>query len=286
MKLSITKFKETTSLLFLFSLPFEYWDPFGVREFFTITKMLGFLYMGFSLFSFKSSFNIRFVKKPVVILLCLWLLLVFMTIFHNRYGNETTVFHATFLLNIILFWLLTNDLIRNKGLYKKFFASLIAGVLLMSVLIGFGFGLDSRVDEELGSFRVSFFGSNPNSIGNLAAISLFFAFHMFLMRSQYYGKLTLLILLSFPSLLSLSSFSGSRGSLLIVAVGIISLILFQKGSSTKRIVTLMVGVIFLYYGFNILIQSSILLSRLRETVETGTFGGRDEIWVQAWEIFT
>ena len=283
--IKLDKIRQIVLLLFVYSLPFEYWNPFGISSIFTISKSLGILYFILSTLNIKLFFTIKYVKKPITVLLIIWLLLLFQSIFNYWPGSKMSVYNFSFLQNIALFWLVSNDLIRNKRLLPKLFSTLLFGVLTMGVLISFGIGLDTSIDTELGTYRLSFFGSNPNTIGNLAAISLFLSGHMLLNRKKYFGNATLLVVLFIPVFLNLLIFSGSRGSAIISIASIFLLFLFKKENSFKRVFFVILGIGIVFFLLSKMMESELMANRLTTGLEEGGLGGRMEIWKAAFDIF-
>ncbi len=271
-------------IVFIASLSFEYWDPLGISSFFTITKFFGLLYFLFSLFNIKKYFDLRYTKSPVVILLFLWVYLLVISVINLKPSTSLSILNFTFLQNIVLFWLISNDLIRKPNIKRILFLGLILSVISMSILIGFGIGLDIETDQ-IGTTRLSFFGSNPNGIGNLAAIALFLTLHMLIYRRKYFGKITWLMLLTIPPLLNLISLSGSRGALIIALVGVLSLIILQRGNSIKKVVISVVGLALIYFGIGVILESDVMRNRVLSSLEDGGLGGREIIWNHALEIF-
>lgn len=284
-KSKIYRIKIFTLLLFVFSLPFEYWDPYGIAYFFTVTKFVGLFYMLLSLFDLKENLRLKDTKTPVLILLLLWVLLFFQSVFNNKYNSPISIYNFSFFQNIILFWLLSNDLIKNNRLFKYLLVSLIAGVSLMGLLVSIGIGLDLSIDSELGSYRLTFFGSNPNGVGNLAAVALFFVLGMLLNKEEYFNNKTYYFALTIPNLLMLLSLSGSRGALVISLIGVIVIFFFQTKSLKKRILSIALGIIFLLFGFSKILESQVMQSRVALTTTEGSLGGREEIWRHALDIF-
>jgi len=272
-------------ILFVFSIPFEYWDPLGIAHFFTVTKFAGLLYFVFSLFDVKNNFTIKYIKTSVFILLYLWLFLLIQGIVNYWYGTTLSVFNFTFFQNIILFWLISNDLNRNPNIVKKIFLSLVISVFAMATLASLGVGLNTEIDSELGSYRLTFFGSNSNTIGNLASISLLFVLAMVINKRDYYGKKTLLLTLSIPSLISILSLSGSRGALFISFIGVVVLLVFQKVSLNRKLILLLVGSVFIFLAINEIMETEVMQRRISLTTSEGSIGGRDIIWKHALDIF-
>lgn len=281
----IYKIRIIALCLLLFSLPFEYWDPFGFREVFTVTKIAAVFYFFFSLFDIKSNFSVSQIKKPLFLLFGLWVLLFIQNVFNHWPGSKVSILNLSFLQNILLFWLVANDIIRNPLLFKKISLSFVFGVLLSGLLVNFGIGLNNEIDSELGTFRLYFFGSNPNTIGLLAAIALIFLINILLNWKSYYSKKTFLLLLGVPLLISLLSFSGSRGALFTAFIGITLLFLFQKTSLTKKFFFVIAGSVFIYFAASEIFQSSIMQSRLQDSIGLESLGGRKEVWNIALDVF-
>src|SRR5690606_3989760 len=110
---------------------------------------------------------------------------------------------------------------------------------------------------------------------------------MLLKRNKYYGKITFFFLLLIPSIIAMLALSASRGAFIITLAGILILILFQKASSTKRLITIILGITALVIGISQILDSDIMKRRLELSMSdtSKTLGGRDEIWYDALNIF-
>ena len=281
----VDNIRQIILLLFIFSLTFEYWDPLGISSFFTITKSIGILYFLFSLLNIRKYFTIKYVKIPIIVLLTIWLLLFLQSVFNYWPSSRVSIYNFTYLQNIALFWLVTNDLVRNSRLMPKLFIFLSAGVFLMAILVSLGIGLDSSIDRELGTYRLSFFGSNPNTIGNFASISLLLSIHMILNRKKYFGKFMWATVFAIPFFFNLLSLSGSRGSVLITVVGIILLFVLRKGNSIKKIFSIIISMGVISFLISKLMETEIMKQRIMNGIDEGGMGGRSYIWKAAIDIF-
>ena len=281
--MSIERYINFSLLAFVFSLPYEYWDPFGISSYFTVTKTFGLFFFLFSFFDKRQSFELRNINKPLLALFALWILLIVTSNINYSGRNSVTLFHFTFLQNIILFWLISNRVKINPKLIPKIFLSLILGVFTLGVLLNFGIGIET--DVELGSTRLMFFGTNPNRVGDLSAIAIFIAFHMLTKRSIYFGKATWLILLTVPILVNILILSGSRGALLVTLVGTVTLFFFQKVSVKKKIILSIVGFLFLFILFHMIQDSEIMSRRLEKTFSEHYIDDRGLIWKHSFDIF-
>lgn len=274
-------------LLFVFTLPFEYWNPFGISDVFTITKMAGLLYFLFSLASISKLRRQGYVYNfsPVRVLVLLWMYVVLRAIFNYHTGSLYGVFEITFIQNIFLFFLIANDLSNDSKLKKKLFLAFITGVFLMGTLSSIGIGIEINLEAVRSESRLSFFGSNPNSVGNLAAVAILLVIAMINEKTDYYGKRTLLLLFTLPSLLTILALSGSRGALLISFAGAMALIFLKKTTSEKKLFYIVFSIAILAFALNEILQTGIMENRIQKTLVEGNLGGRTDIWNIALGIF-
>src|SRR5690554_2560399 len=110
---TLLQLKRVFLILFVFSLPFEYWDPFGISSFFSVTKMAGFAYAAMAFLTIRDSFDLK-IFKYVKLLLIFWILLLVLSHLNYTSSNTVSIFNFTILQNIILYWLITSDLIRRS----------------------------------------------------------------------------------------------------------------------------------------------------------------------------
>lgn len=282
----IYKLKVAMLMIFVIALPFENWDPFGISSFFSVTKMAGVLYALFALMSIKHSFDMKISFPAVKIMLLLWFWVGLQSVFNYWVGTKFPIFNITLLQNIILFWLITSDLIKNPKLFKYLYLAFIFGVLLMTSLASTGVGISLEYEYGLaGEARLSFFGANPNVIGNFCSLSLILVAYLIMNNDRYFGKFSLLLLATVPTTLTIIGLSGSRGALGLVLVGLVGLFIVYKTSMMKKIIIMFVGVFALVFAVDKVLESDIMQRRLQKTFEEDDIGGRDRLWGNALEIF-
>jgi|GEM_PF-1233967 len=279
----IYKLKLSFLFLFLTSLPFEYWDPFGISSYFTITKFIGLSYFLLSLLDFRNNFKYNQIKSLLIPLSCIYIYYVLQGFNNPTVESINSVFYFTLVQNIVLFWLVSNDIIRNPKIISKLFLSIIVGTVIMGVLIYLRIGVDPTYD--LGYFRVSFFGSNPNNIGDIVALSIFLIGYLIIKRREYFGRTTWLLIFLSPLLVAILGLTGSRGALLTLFGGILIFILLQKGKRGKRYLYIIVGICILYVLFDKLIENNVMDKRITNAIEEKNLGGRDIIWKESLQIF-
>ncbi len=285
-KRHLYKLKIATLLLFVFSLGFEYWDPLGIRHFFTVTKFTALLYFLLSFLDIKNNFALR--KKDRIIILSafgywftLFIISLISTIFYPGIDID---FHMPILQLVFLFWLIYNDLNRQPTLRVKLLLSFIIGIGFVSVLTSLGIGLGIGSGEELyEGARLYFFGMNPNTVGNLTALVLFGVISIVFAPKNIYGKWKYLLLLLVPNLLMLIGMSGSRGALVMVFAGFTVLFLFRKTNVFNKIITILIGIFILSFLYDYFLQFDTIQGRLGSNVQS--IGGRTGIWKAAIDIF-
>ncbi len=268
-------------LLFVFSLPFEYWDPFGISSFFSVTKMSGFGYASIAFLTIRESFNFK-IFKNVKLLLVLWVWLLLMSLFNYTGLNTVSVFNFTILQNILLYWLIASDLESKNIQIKTIMLTFVVSVVLMTILLTLGIGLGEEYVENVS--RVTFFGNNPNTIGVSVSLATVFSLYFVLNASTTYGKNVYLVLFAIPSFTNLLLSSGSRGALITLTLSLSLLFITNKAVPYKRIMQigfLMLGAI---YFMGKIVESNLMYNRLTLSLEEGNTAGRGEIWENVLDI--
>lgn len=189
--------KRTILILYIFALPFEFWDPFGIASFFSVTKIVGFVYAAMALLTIKESFN-KYVFKYVKYLLFLWVWLLLVSMFNYIGTNTSSVLNFTLFQNIIFYWLIASDLKNGNIQIKTLMLSFVLSILLMNVLLTLGMGMGQEYVE--GTSRLTFFENNPNTVGLLAGLAIVFALYFILNPHKTFGKKGFLVLLALPVL--------------------------------------------------------------------------------------
>lgn len=283
MKIPINKIKRFLLLLFIFSLPFEYWDPFGISSSATVTKMAGFLYFAVAMLKARQSFAVKYNHFVISILFFLWAWIGIQSMFNYWAGTSFPLFNVTLFQCIILFWLISNDIIAGRIGMKQVFLFFVLGVFFMSVLAAFGIGIQQ--DISTGEVRISFFGSNPNSIGVFASLAFIMMFGMVIDKKKYFGRKTYLLLIAIPNILHMIGLSASRGAFVVVVVSLLLFFLGYRGSLDKKAFLLIVGTLILIFSINSILDSEIMRERVGRTMEEDSIGIREVIWGHSLQIF-
>lgn len=282
-KKNLLNFKRICLLLFIFSLPFEYWDPFGIASFFSVTKMAGFMYAGVALFIGKESFD-QSIFKYIRLLLLLWILLVILSMLNYIGTNTVSIFNFSLIQNILMYWLIATDIKKRNVHIKSIMLSFVLSIVLMSILLMFGIGLGQEFEE--GVSRITFFENNPNTVGVLAGLAIVFSLYFILNPSKTFQKKGTLALLALPGFINLLMLSGSRGALITTALSIVIMLIMNKSTPFKRILQFGLLVIATSYFLDKLMESEVMYKRLTQSIEEGGTGGRDEIWDNVIDIWS
>jgi len=271
----------------VFSLGIEYWDPFGVRNVFTITKFAGILYTLLSFIYLKKNLELTQMNKPLVYsLFLLWFWMTLVSLFSsNIVGADIYLFLGFFQL-IILFWLVFNDVSNNPKIRNYIFLSFVSGVVLVSILLSLGIGIENvQGDLVRGAdgTRIYFMGMNPNRMGDMGAIAILLVFSL-VFSGSYKSKKRYLFLLLIPSLLTVIGFSGSRGSFVLTFLGLFVFFLLKKQRIQRRIIFMVIGAFSIMLIYEFMSGFEILQQRLVMSIEEGDTGGRLRIWEKVLDI--
>ncbi len=274
-------FKKGFLILFIFSLPFEYWDPFGVASFLSVTKIAGFGYAGLALLNGWDSFDLTLDRyiKPLFIF---WIYLVVISLFNYTAVNTESVLNFTLLQNIILYGLIASDLKKGNIKTKTLILAFILSITLMSILLGAGIGVGYDFEEN--TTRLTFFNNNPNTVGVLAGLAIVFTLYLLLNIKDTFGRYTLLLLLVLPGFLNLLLLSASRGALFTTGIAVLIMLILSKAAPFKRIFQIALLVLASSYFLDKLMESELMYNRLTQFIDEGNTAGRGEIWDNVIEI--
>jgi len=280
----ILKVKIFALLLFVFSIPFENWNPFGISSFFSVTKMAGVVYAVMAILLPKMSFSFeRQVFLPFKVLGLFYLLLSLISIFNYNGQNQLSPVNFTLFQNIISYWLIASDLNKRNVNMNKIFLSFTFSIILMGILIVLGIGLGSEYVE--GETRLTFFNNNANMLGVFTGVALTFTIYFILNSHQTYGNKVYLLLFSLPLFVNMLLSSGSRGALISTVLSVLTLILLNRDKKYKKMIQYLVLILGGSFLLDKLMESNVMYERILITVEMGSLGERDTLWRDALKIF-
>lgn len=289
--------KFTCVLLIIFSilLALGTWNPFlpaadieNENSGFSLAQIYSVIFIAY-LFCVRLFYygQLKFTSwKKYIVLFYITLLLSTSYWSINELSISTAVFFLKFFLSVSLCFLLPEIFVRNK---KYLYYSLAAFSFACGfVALLFSIGL---LDEftYISKGRVFIFGENPNSTsGRIVIAFLFLLYLVFKNPLKWRKKRFWLVLLFFPMLMMIIA-SGSRGSFLILCIGIIAFLLLNPSvSNLKKYVILICSVFVLGIAVSFIASRHSefsLFSRLGDSFEYGETGGREKLNSYSFQIF-
>lgn len=273
---SIQNIQYFFACLFFASLNFEVFSPIVPN--FSIAKMVALLYLGASLLTTKQLFSTKNIGIPLFSVLAMFFLMVLSSIIHMQ--SNYSVFNTTLFLNIVMFWLLLNHQRRDDRVFHQ-------GMLWFSVssfVVGlcFYFNIAVTIGDDM---RVVVFGENANGLGIKmgcgALVLLCYCLAHSIERPIYKPWL---LVMAIPMVLLLFA-TASRVAILVLVASVVLFVLFRK---TKRGITkviwLVVGIVVLYFGYQLVLQQDVLMARMETTINEGNLSGREYIWQKYNEV--
>ena len=274
---SIMKIEKIHTIIlccFVFLLHFENWEVFGRIDYFTITKLFGYIYFALALRDIKHFFSFSHLKiflLPVLIFLSLLTFISFIN-YDSLYRNYVQVFDFTFIQCLLLFWIICNHLHNQTKIANWTLFFFIAGAITAGVLCYFGIGI--TMEEG----RLSIFNENQNFIGNRMAISILILLSFVFENPLRWGVLRFLLLLTLPLMLPIIGLTGSRQAILGLAIGLMLFIIFIKMEKTTKIGFVVIAIVGGIILGNYLSQFDSLHQRIITSIESGDNAGRTDIW--------
>lgn len=262
--------------LFFASLNFEVFSP--IVPDFSVAKMAALLYIGSSLLTPKKLFSTRNIRLPLYSVFAMFFLMVLSSIIHMQ--SNKSIFSTTLFLNIIMFWLLLNHQRRDSRVFHQ-------GLLWFSISsfvvgLSYFFNIGVTVGEDL---RVVVFGENANGLGVKMSVGALFLLNYCLNHTR--KKLLYrpwLLVMAIP-MLSLLFATASRVALLVFAFGVVLFVLLRQTKRTyTKFLWLFVGLIAIYYGYQVVLQQEVLMTRMEKTIDEGSVSGRDYIWSKYMDL--
>ena len=172
---------------------------------------------------------------------------------------------------------------RDQKTAERALITFVVGCVLLSLLQITAIA-SHAVETDAAIVRVTAFGFHPNNLarilmlGLLAMIGLSFGRGKSLLRP-------LLFTLPFIILIGAALIqTGSRGGLIALAAGIMTLVL-RRGTVMKRVLNVAGLLLFLGFFFLAALQSDVMRARFEETIEEGDLARREQIYPTAWQMF-
>jgi O-antigen ligase len=218
-----------------------------------------------------------------------WCFLVYLYIFVTLSVLEPSQHRSLTVLNVFLLAQLTVlawiafSVLRHRRTAER--ALLIFGVGCVALAFLQITGVASRVvDTESAVIRVTALGFHPNNLARILMLGLLAMIGLTFGRSR---SLLRPIFVTWPFIVLIGAAliqTGSRGGLLALAAGIMTLVL-RSGTFGMKVLNATILVFMLGFFFWAALQSDIMRARFEETLEEGDLARRELIYPTAWQMF-
>ncbi len=291
--IKIKKLYSLSLILLMFSIsigPAFYllWDPSLIHERFNQGSLL--VYFSLILLViiglltgdlFKAIFKY---KSDFWILLCLILTLSLSSIlYENNIGDINFNFKLLVLVNIYL--LLKHILFKYPNLKNVFIFSISISSGLIAIIYTF---LIKTKYSFYSSGRFFMLGENPNSYSTRFVIGTILTLYI-LISNKIKQKNKFWLVLFLPFLLIQIYISGSRGSIVMLILGLLLLFFNVKMTFNKKLLSIFILILIIIIGSIFLPKIKNLdvstKERLVETIKEKDTSGRTNIWGEAFELF-
>lgn len=260
--------------LFIFSLPFEYWDPLGIANVLSVSKMAGLIFAVTFVLNYS---RFRVTGNYAAELFLLWFLSFV------RCQSFVDGLDLTFLQCVVMFVMLAHVFTVFPVAREKSVFCLVAGVIVMVLLLCTGIGEEYVGNKDING-RLTFFGTSSNMIGFWGALGCAVIFS-FLFAPSVSKKMKGVGLACLPCIFYAINASGSRGGFILVFLALAVTVVFLPGKALRKILVLAVGSGLGMVYFSTLSPDSVLYQRLMMFVESQDLEERGVIWQMALELW-
>jgi O-antigen ligase len=219
-----------------------------------------------------------------------WCFIVYLYVFATLSLLEPSGFRSLTILNVFLLAQLTIlgwigfSLMRDRQTAEGALLTFAAGCVVLSLLQVTGIASSVADVAADAVVRVTAFGFHPNNLARILMLGMIAMVGLAFIRSK--GKLRP-VLIAGPLILLMGVAlvqTGSRGALLALAAGMMTLILRRSTMMMKVLqgigLVVLVGLFFL-----VALQSDVMRSRFEDTIEEGDLARRERIYPEAFAMF-
>jgi len=262
---------------FIFTIPIETFDIGIERGLFSLSHIMGYLFIGCALLQPELCFKkppsaFRYFTAYVFVFVCL------ATLQKSEYTSIWVTRLATHFQMLVLFWVAFN-LFQDPRLIKGAFLSLGISCVLLSL-----FQISGGAVNQIGQGRVTALSQDANSLGSMLSLGLLALLGLAYGRNVGDQKIGFLAWICFGSIATGVILTGSRGALLSLIAGTMGL-MARHGQSLLRlkmasIVTFTVACL-VWASY----ESDAVRVRWERSLTKGNFAGREKILPEAWSMF-
>lgn len=285
MRIDRTSIQNLFLYSYFFSVNVENLDPLGTGGVFSISKLIGIIYLiavfpSYKILLFLTKRNLYFFWP--IILFFAWLTVISIV---NINSFSSRIIEVAMLLNILIFFAIVNHARKDSLVLDKAMYALAIGSIFTSLLLLFGIGL-TESDDPIARF--TFFNAGPNELGIKLATG---AIVLVVMSVQNYLRFSkahrYLLILFVPLLFFTIAQTGSRTAFLVPLVSGLIWFFFKIAATRNKFVAVATGVpalalVFLPLVFFALQLSEVMVDRIGKIGGSGDFSpnGRIFLWTR------
>lgn len=213
--------------------------------------------------SFKRLFSLYF---PLMLFL-IWLFIIELIKAQTIHRMVGSLFQSVFLMILLYNYLYNQPKIRE---YMFFALMLSMGYIGFKVILGINI---SYSDDG----RMIYEGTGINAVGVWASMSVIVTLNY--LKNKVRTKIIYLFLLLIPLYLNIIMQGASRGSLVVLIIGILGVYLLGNKKISSKVVNYFIAVILVIFIWNVAMESPIMSQRMIKLIESG-----DETRTSVWEV--
>jgi O-antigen ligase len=267
--------------LYIFSINFEFWDPFSNGIDFFITKVTASIFLLSTLVWFSSLYSLKGIKKYILPIVGFFLLLTLMSYLH-RNKSYPVYFNMPLFLNILILIVSINLAKRYPMLFLNGLKVFLMSTMLITLMFLFGIQTEYTM-----AHRITIMDNNQNDLGIKLAITILFVYYLIL---KYSKKIFISKLLHFLAAILMFYFlvkTGSRSAFLSLLMGVIGFVLFYKQkNSPLRIVSIFLSMILFFIIWQFYLKDTNLANRIMATFLHDDISGRSDRWMASLVVFS
>lgn len=262
---------------FIFTFPLETLDVGLDQGMFSISSVMGYLFILVALLQPKVTFGE--LPRPLWYFTAYLFVFVSLGIWQKLDGSSGIAGRlSTTIQMVTLFWISYN-LFRHERVVKEALLVLSAGCVVLSVL-----QVSGSAANAVAGGRVSALSQDANSLGSMLGIGLLSLMGLAYGRASEEGNIGWPAWVGFASLAAGIVLSGSRGAFVALVAGIVCLAA-RPGHSAVRVKIWIATVFALLVLVVSAYQNDAVRMRWERTFSEGHMSGRENIMPEAWRMF-
>ena len=234
-----------------------------------------------ALFNKKNRVIYFFYLKKMIPIFIIFFILIISQIFYDNVA-DFTINGLNFKFLYIIIWVpvLSTIFERYPNLIKYSLLIFSLTCLLLSIGVITGFINDAI---SISNGRVWLFGENPNSTSTRFVLSFLYFLYISLF-SNVKNRKNKFFLFGLPFLLILILESGSRGSLLSLLMGSVTMVFLSDLKRFLKLIIIIIGLFLMFFSAVYLNDDFSIISRVQSSLD-GESAGRDILWKHALDIW-